>query len=80
MVDNFDADIASQNVKLSTHSLAVLLIQPDVNTLQKEQSIPRLKKPEMTQEIQYQLDNVRYNGPKKPKCPPQFLERHVSSL
>ena len=34
----------------------------------------------MTQEIHYQLDIVRYNGPKKPKCPPQFLKKHVPSL
>ena len=37
VVDNFDVDIESQNGNLSTHSLAVLLTQPDVNTLQ---SIP----------------------------------------
>ena len=30
-----DADIASLNGNLSTHSLAVLLTQPDVNTHQK---------------------------------------------
>ena len=48
VVDNFDADIASQNGKLSTHSLAVLLAQPDANSQQQEHSIPRLKKTDMT--------------------------------
>ncbi len=69
MVDNFDADIASQNGKVSTHSLAVLLTQPDANSQHKEHSIPRLKKAEMTKEIYYQLDIIRYSKPKKPNVP-----------
>ena len=80
VVDNFDADIASQNGKLSTHSLAVLLTQPDVDTYSKDLSIPRLKKSEMTQEIDYQLDITRYNGPKKPNIPLQFVKMHVPPL
>ena len=44
VVDNFDADIAFQNGKMSTHSLAVLVTQPDANTQHREHSIPRLKK------------------------------------
>ena len=80
MVDNFDADIASQNGKLSTHSLAVLLTQPDANSQQQEHSIPRLKKTDMTKEIDYQLDIVRYSGPKKPKIPPQLLKLRVPPL
>ena len=28
VVDNFDADISSQNGKISTHSLAMLIMQP----------------------------------------------------
>ena len=28
VVDNFDADISSQNSKVSTHSLAMLVMQP----------------------------------------------------
>lgn len=51
VVDNFDADIASQNGKLSIHSLAVLLTQPDANSQHQEHTIPRLKKTEMTKEI-----------------------------
>ena len=80
VVDNFDADIASQNGKLSTHSLAVVLTQPAANLQHQEHNIPRLKKTEMTKEIDYQLDIVRYSGPKKPKFPPQFLKKHVPLL
>ena len=80
VVDNFDADIASQNGKLSTHSLAVLLTQPAANSQHQEHNMPRLKKTEMTKEIDYQLDIVRYSSPKKPKFPPQFLKKHVPLL
>ena len=80
VVDNFDADIASQNGKLSTHSLAVLVTQPDSNTQHQEHSIPRLTKAEMTKEIDYQLEIVRYSGPKKPKVPAQFLKKKVLPL
>lgn len=34
--DNFDADISSQNGKLSTHSLAVLVTQPEHNDSEYE--------------------------------------------
>ncbi len=65
---------------MSTHSLAVLLTQPDANSQHKEHSIPRLKKAEMTKEIDYQLDIIRYSGPKKPKVPSQFLKKQVPPL
>ena len=42
VVDNFDAEIASQNGKLSTHSLAVLLTQPSASSTYQEHSIPWL--------------------------------------
>ena len=80
VVDKFDAEIASQNGKLLTHSLAVLLTQPSASSTYQEHSIPRLKKTEMSKEIDYQLDIIRYNGPKKPKFPPQFLKKQVPSL
>lgn len=40
--DNFDAEISSQNGKLSTHSLAVLLTKPIASLTYHEESIPRL--------------------------------------
>lgn len=80
IADNFDADISSQNGKLSTHSLAVLMTQPDVKIHHQEQSIQRLKKTEMSQHIEYELDIVRYNGPKKPNFPSQFVKREIPTL
>jgi len=80
VIDNFDAEIASQNGKLSTHSLAALLTQPSVSSTYQKHSIPRLQKTEMSKEIDYQLDIIRYNGPKKPKFPPQFLKKQVPLL
>ena len=77
MVDNFDADIASQNDKLSTHSLPVLLTQPATNSQYQEHNIPRLKKTDNTKEIDYQLDIVRYSTPKKTKFHPRFLKKQV---
>jgi len=35
--------------------------------LAQEQTIPQLKKTEMSNEIDYTLDIATYNGPKKPK-------------
>lgn len=36
VVDNFDANIASQNGRVSTHSLAVLMTQPDISPCQND--------------------------------------------
>jgi len=38
VVNNFDADIASQNCQLSTHSLAVLVTQPDAESQEANRS------------------------------------------
>jgi len=76
----FDADISSQNGKLSTHSLAVLMTQPDIHKQQGQEIIPRLKKTDMKEQIDYDLDILRYNGPKKPEMPPQFIKKQVPSL
>ena len=65
VADNFDADISSQNGKLSTHSLAMIVTQPDINAHQQEQSIQRLTKSDMSREIDYELEIARYNGPPK---------------
>lgn len=80
VVDNFDADIASQNGKVSTHSLAVLMTQPDISPCQNDREIPRLKKTEMSSQIDYELDIMRYNGPKKPEMPLQYQKRQVLPL
>lgn len=80
VVDNFDADISSQNGKISTHSLAMLITQPDTECEDLEQAIPRLKKTMMTKEINYEFDVIRYNGPSKPAIPSHFLKKQVPSL
>ena len=69
VVDNFDAEISSQNGKLSTHSLAILVTQPETGLDAddcKQETIPRVSKEEMSEPIEYENNIMRYNGPKKP--------------
>ena len=84
VVDNFDADISSQNGKLSTHSLAVLVTQPsDSNEpadSYKENTIKRIGKNDMTKPIEYDVSIERYNGPKKPEMPEQLTIKQVLPL
>ena len=72
VVDNFDAEISSQNGKLSTHSLAILVTQPestsDADRCHRE-TILRISKEEMSEPIEYDVTIQRYNSPKKPKMP-----------
>jgi hypothetical protein len=71
VADNFDADISSQNGKLSTHSLAVLLTQPEPNAAQTDmrQTIKRIQKQDMAVPVEYDLTIQRYNGAKTPDMP-----------
>jgi len=67
VADNFDADISSQNGKLTTHSLAVLVTQPDTNQDQSDiQLIKRIKKANMPDSINYELPIQRFTGHKTP--------------
>ena len=84
VVDNFDADISSQNGKLSTHSLAVLVTQPDVSN-QTEHSdntevITRVKRNDMSKPIDYEINIERYTGPSKPKMPTHAARKTVMPL
>ena len=84
VVDNFDADISSQNGKLSTHSLAVLVTQPDVSN-QTEQSdntevITRVKRNDMSKPIDHEINVERYTGPSKPKMPTHAARKKVTPL
>ena len=67
VADNFDADISSQNGKITTHSLAMLITQP-TNAYDDEQntreSIPRISKSDMSREIDFEIPVQRYQGPK----------------
>jgi len=82
IADNFDADISSQNGKLSTHSLAVLVTQPDPQTphVQEPNVIKRLRKEEMSESLEYDVDIQRYNGPSKPLMPKNAAQSTVIPL
>ena len=81
IVDNFDADTASQNGKQSTHSLAVLLTQFEAavepHTTDK---IKRISREDMAEEIPYDVNIHRYNGPNNPNMPPEGACKAVLSL
>ena len=75
IMDNFDADIASQNGKQSTHSLAVLLTQYSQSSEEGvEQTNPKINRiPKDSPDIPYDIDIHRYQGPKQLPMPPQRL-------
>lgn len=69
VVDNFDADISSQNGKISTHSLAMLITQTlenDTTEHSNDNVIRRLNKAEMSEKIDFNPEIETYQGPKKP--------------
>ncbi|KAK1874978.1 Myosin-1 [Dissostichus eleginoides] len=82
IVDHFDADIASQNGKQSTHSLAVLLTQYSQSSEEgKEQTNPKINRiPKDSPDIPYDIDIHRYQGPKQPPMPPDEATKAVCSL
>ena len=84
VADNFDADISSQNGKLSTHSLAVLVTQRS-SSCQSEypdnkEAINRVNKNDMTKPIDYNINAERYNGPVKHRMPIHAANKTVMSL
>ena len=82
--DNFDQQIFSQNGKLQTHSMALLMTNSDHdddrNQIDKQQLIPQLLKSEMTQQIPYIMDVDHYIGPKKPLPPVGSMTVQVPTL
>lgn len=85
IVDNFDTDIASQNGKSSTHSLAMLLTQPESNSESETvhgqgDTICRVEKDDMGEPLKYDVEVQRYNGPKKPPMPQNNPKRSVQPL
>ena len=82
VVDNFDADISSQNGKVSTHSLAVLMTQTvETNSSASScETIKRLPRSEMTESVDYKLEIEHYRGVKKPEMPVEKSKRLVPSL
>ena len=82
IVDNFDADISSQNGKQSTHSLAVLLTQSQTveEETPKNDKIKRIHKDDMSKEIPYDVNIHRYQGVKQPEMPQEGATKAVLSL
>ena len=83
IVDNFDADIASQNGKQSTHSLAVLFTQHSKNpTCEREQeTVRKIRRVENdSHDVFYEVDIQRYQGPKQPKMPDDQALKAVPAL
>ena len=83
VADNFDADISSQNGKVSAHSLAVLITQPETGTetdILIPDTIKRIAKAEMSEPVEYDIDIQRYSGPKKPRMPANAAVKTVLPL
>ena len=79
--DNFDQQIFSQNGKLQTHSMALLIAHSDSHRNEKNKElVPRLSKSEMTKEIPYSIDVGQYTGQKKPLPPINALRVKVPTL
>ena len=68
VADNFDADISSQNGKNTTHSLAMLITQPETALIDDQnthrESVTRIEKSDMGKGVQYDIPVRRYQGPK----------------
>ena len=83
LVDNFDADISSQNGKMRTHSLAMLITQPCTQPDENQNipsTIPRVSKADMSQQIDFELPIQRYQGPKKVPMPDNCSKKFVPPL
>ena len=69
VVDNFNANISSQNGLQSTHVHSILLTQPHKEQNDETTYIRRNGKEEMSQEILPDIPVQRYRGPSKPEMP-----------
>ena len=73
LVQHIEAYISSQNGKLSTHSLAVLVTKPTSSNQSKypdnKEATNRVNKNDMTNPIGYNNYVERYNDPVKPNMP-----------
>ena len=73
VADNFDQEISSQNGRIQTHSMAVLLAQNEGDSDQGvANSVPRIPLSNMKEEVPYEVDVSRYTGLKKTQ-PPKAL-------
>ena len=72
VADNFDCDISSPNGKASTHSLAMIIMQPSTNDDEQDiQQIRRLRKTDLHDvfENQQEPELLVYDGRKDPAMP-----------
>ena len=70
VVDNFDANISSQNGLQSTDALALLLTQTsDANNTIQSETIPRIRKEDMTVPVDSNVIVQRFNESKYPDMP-----------
>ena len=73
VVDDFDANISSQNGLVNTHSLAMMLtVSDDNHTTKKEdkpETFPRLSTQDACSIPIQDIQIERYKGPKKPEMP-----------
>ena len=87
IADNFDAEISSPNCKVCVHCLAMIMAQgrlpsnvsPDevdpMRKVIKQQPMQDHSKP-----IKYEVQQERYNGPKKPPMPMEQAVKQVPCL
>ncbi|EDO50031.1 predicted protein [Nematostella vectensis] len=83
VADNFDADISSQNCKITTHAIAIFITQPMNASNENEdpkETIPRISKSEMTTPIDFDIPVKRYQGPKTVPMPEKCSEKSVLPL
>ena len=81
VADNFDADISSQNGKVTTHALAMLITQPkhhdDKGT---DARIPRISKAELSKPLDLEVPIQRFQGPKRVPMPEKCSKKQVLPL
>ena len=66
VADNFDQEISSQNGRIQTHSMAILLAQNEGDSDQDvADSIPRIPLSKTKEEVPYEVNVSRYTGRKK---------------
>lgn len=83
VADNFDANISSQNGKLTTHSLAMLITQPKIASPDDQhprESIPRIPKADMSKPNDFEIQVHRYQGPKRVPMPESCSRKNVLPL
>ena len=84
VVDNFDANISSQNGLRSTHALSVLLTQTATCDAEHSRQLPdtiqRIRKEDIAAQVDRDVPVHRYNGPKRPDMPHMKATKSVLNL